>query len=168
MSTVISQIATDSIVLSDKTKVIKLSGKLAGAYKPGSLVYETGVNTWTATTGTASQNHMIPGIVEFKKRTSPTFGEVDIDTAYAKGTADNVEIIVGPRDGSLKLACLCQNLSAAKYFGQGVQATSGGLWAKHNKSGSGANNAYITEEGYASGETVCKVYLGPAGGISIT
>ena len=163
MSTAISQIATDSIVLSDKTRVIKLSGKLAGAYKPGSLVYETAANTWTATVGTASQNHMIIGVLEFKYRTSPTFGEIDIDTAYTYGTATNVEIIVGPRDGSLKLACICQNLSAAKYFGQPLQATSGGVFGKHNKVGSSLNTAYTTEEGYTAGETVVKCYLGSAG-----
>jgi hypothetical protein len=167
MSTVISQIATDSIVLSDKTRVIKLSGKLVGSLKPGTAVYETAQNTWSATPGTASQNHFINGWLEFKYRTSATFGEVDIDDAYTDGTAINVEIIVGPRDGSLKLAVLCQNLSAAKFFGQPVQCTSGGVMGKHNKVGSAANVAYITEEGYASGETVAKIYLGSAGGISI-
>jgi hypothetical protein len=167
MTTVISQIATDSIVLSDKTRVIKLSGKLAGSYKPGTLVYQSATDTWTATTGTASQNHYVVGAIEFKKRTSSTFGEVDIDTAYTDGTAINVEIIVGPRDGSLKLACLCQDLSATKYFGNPVQATSGGLWAKHNKSGSSANQGYITEDGYTNGDTAVKIYLGANGGISI-
>ena len=166
MSTVISQIATDSIVLSDKTRVIKLSGKLAGAYAPGAAVYQTGVNVWTTTVGTASQNHYINGWLEFKKRTSPTFGEVDIDDTYTYGTATNLEIIVGPRDGSLKLAVLCQNLSATKYFGAPVQPTSGGKMGKHNKSGSALNTGYITEEGYTAGETVAKIYVG-AGGISI-
>ena len=127
MTTSISQIATDSVVLEGKARVIKLSGKLAGAYKPGTIVYQTAVDTWTATTGTASTNHIIPGVVEFKKRTSATFGEKDIDDTYAFGTAINVEIIVGPRDGSLKLAVICQNLSAAKFFGNTVGATSGGV-----------------------------------------
>jgi hypothetical protein len=167
MTTAISQVATDSVILEGKTRVHKLSGKLAGSYKPGSLVYQTAQDTWTATTGTASQNHHRIGVVEFKKRTSATFGEVDIDTAYTDGTAINVEIIVGPLDGTLKLACICQNLSAAKWFGVPVQATSGGVFAKHNKVGSAANVACTTEEGYTSGDTVVKVYLGGAGGISI-
>ena len=165
MTTVLSQIATDSVVLSDKTKVIKLSGKLAANYKPGTLVTETGQNVWTATPGTGSETHYIPGIVEFKKRTTPTFGQVDIDDAYTYGTAINVEIIVGPRDGTLKLACLCQNLGAGFFFGYPLTPTSGGLLALHTKN-SGQLVAYITEEGYTSGDTAVKIYLG-CGGTSL-
>lgn len=168
MTTAMSQVATDSIILEGKTRVIKLSGKLAGSYYPGAAVYQSAVDTWTTTLGTASNNHRVCGWVEFKKRTSATFGEVDIDTAYTDGTAINVEIIVGPRDGSLKLAVICQNLSASKFFGDPVQATSGGVMAKHNKVGSAANVAYITEESYTAGDTIAKIYVGSAGGISIT
>lgn len=167
MTSVLSQIATDSVVLEGKARVIKLSGKLASNYKPGQIVYQTAVDTWTATTGTASTNHIIPGVVEFKKRTSPTFGQKDIDDAYTYGTAINVEIIVGPRDGSLKLAVLAQNLSATKFFGNTVGATSGGVLCKNNKTGSQSSVAYITEESYTAGDTVAKVYWGPGGGISI-
>jgi len=167
MTTSISEISTDSIILEGKTRVKKLSGKLAANYKPGTYVVQTAQDTWTANPGTASQNHQIGGWVEFKKRTSLTFGAKDIDDAYTYGTAINVEIIVGPRDGTLMLAVLCQNLSAAKWFGQGVQGTSGGLMAKHNKTGSGTNIAYTTEEGYTAGDTVVKIYVGSTGGISI-
>lgn len=167
MVSAISSYATDSIVLSGKTRVQKISGKLAGAYTPGQCVYQTATDTWTTTVGTASQNHYRVGWVEFKKRTSSTFGEVDIDTTYSDYTAYDVEIIVGPVNGEVMLAVKCQNLSAAKYFGYPLQCTSGGLLAKHNKVGSAATVATVTEEGYTSGDTVVKIYIGGGGGISI-
>ncbi len=165
MTTVMSQVATDSVVLESKARVKKLSGKLAGAYTPGQVVYMSAQDVWTASVGTASQNHYIYGVVEFKKRTSEDFGQRDIDDTYAKGTAMNVEIIVGPRDGTLKIAVKCLNLSAAKYFGFPVQVSSGGQVDLFSTTGSGGVMGWITEEGYTSGDTIAKIYLGGVGGL---
>jgi hypothetical protein len=154
-----SQIATDSIVLEGKDRVKYLSGKLAGSYYPGTCVYLSAADTWTQSAGTTATNYKVYGFVEFKKRTSSTFGEVDIDTAYTDGTAINVEIVVGPQDGTIKIAALCLNLSATKYFGHRLYATSGGKLDNHSEKYSFASVGYITEENYTSGDVVAKIYL---------
>ena len=153
----ISQIALDTIVLEGTAKLDKESGKLAGAYKPGQLVYESAKNTWTATAGTAALNNARIGVVEFKRRTGSDFAYKDIDDAYT--TKDNVEIITGPRDGSVKLAMLCLDLSADKYYGHPLYASSGGKLDNHADMLSASIVASITDEGYTNGSTVLKGWL---------
>lgn len=140
-------------------KAIRVSGKLAGSYKPGTAVYPTGVDTWTSTTGTASVARQQCGFVDHPMRTSATFGEVDIDTAIADGTGRNVEIVTGPRDGSIKVAALCLNLSAAKYNGDSLYATSGGKLDNFDEQTSARIQAVVAREGYTVGGTVAEVYL---------
>lgn len=155
----VTQIATRTIVLEGDDKAIRIAGKLAGSYYAGQAVYQTAVDTWTATTGTASVGRNICGWVDHKMRTSSTFGEVDLDTQITDGTAQTYEIVVGPRDGSVKIAALCLNLSAAKYYGHDLYATSGGKLDNHDEQLSARVQAIITEEGYAAGGTVVEVYI---------
>ncbi len=165
----ISEIATDSIVLEGKNRVKKVSGKLAANPVPGTLCYESSTGIWTAVTGTQSFNvaRRQIGVLEFKKRTSPTFGEIDIDTAYTKGTEDNVEFVVGPLDGTIKVAAICKAFGASGLFGQAITTSSGGKAFSMGSSfaaiASASKIAHVTEEGYTTGDTVVKMYLDCAG-----
>lgn len=153
-----SQICGSSIVIQGKNTVKKVSGKLAGSYKPGDLLYESAAEVWTQTPGSAGQ-YKRTGWLEFKKRTSSTFGEVDIDTAYTDGTAINVEIIVGPRDGTIMIGAKTKDLSASKYFGEELYASSGGALQLGSEMTSATVQAILTEEGAVAGSTVNKVYI---------
>ena len=165
MVSAISEWCTDSVVLEGKDRVKKVSGKLAGQYKPGHIVYESSTGTWTQATGTQSFNvaRRAVGIVEFKYRTSTTFGEVDIDTAYTKGTAENVEIIIGPLDGTIKVACFAKAFGSAGLYGQAITTSSGGkafaMGSSFAAIASMGKCGIVTEEGYTSGDTVCKMYM---------
>lgn len=165
MVTAISEIALKSVVIEGEDRVLKVSGKLAANYKPGQVVIETATNTWTIVGGTVSENRIgiKSGVVEFKKRTSTTFGEMDIDTAYSYGTKENVEIIIGPRDGTVKLAVFGKQLGAAKYYGNKLCSWSGGTVSGMGSGGTGlysADNSFmLTEEGAAASDTVFKVYM---------
>ena len=114
-----------TIVIEGEDRVKRISGKLASTYKPGTLVYQSGVETWTS--ADSGESLLLCGWADFKMRTSSTFGEVDIDADFA--TTDNIEIVVGPRDSTIKIAALCDNMSAAKYYGEplSVGATDGRL-----------------------------------------
>ena len=169
MVSAISEWCTDSVVLEGKDRVKKVSGKLAGQYYPGQLVYESATGTWTATTGSQSfnvQRRQI-GVLEFKKRTSTTFGEVDIDTVYTYGTDENVEIILGPLDGTIKVAVLAKAFGSDGLYGQAVTTSSGGkafaMGSSFAAIASMGKIAMVTEEGYTSGDTVAKVYLTSSG-----
>ena len=165
MVSAISEYCTDSVVLEGKDRVKKLSGKLAGAYYPGTLLYMSSTGIWTATTGTASFNaqRRQVGVLEFKKRTSATFGEVDIDTAYTKGTAINVEVIVGPLDGTIKVAVIAKAFGATAYYGQAITTTSGGaafaMGSAFATIASHSSIGFVAEEGYTTGDTVVRYYM---------
>ena len=81
MVSAISEIALKSVVIEGEDRVQKVSGKLAANYKPGQVVIQTGTDTWTTVSGSVSENRigLKVGVVEFKKRTSTTFGEIDIE-----------------------------------------------------------------------------------------
>jgi hypothetical protein len=156
--TAMSQICGSSIVIEGRTRVQTISGKLAGSYKPGQMVYESATRTWTTTPGTAAQ-YKRTGWIEFKYRTSSTFGEVDIDTAYTDGTAINVEIIVGPRDGTIKIGAITKDFSGTKYFGEELYAGSSGALQLGSEMTSATVQAILAEEGAVATSTVAKVYI---------
>ena len=167
MVSAISEYCTDSIVLEGKDRVKKISGKLVGGttYYPGNTVYMSSAGVWTLTTGDQSFNNakVQPGWIEFKKRTSKTFGEIDIDTAYTYGTAENVEIIVGPLDGTIKIAAFCKATNGTGLYGMALSVTSGGkmfalgsAWAAKV---SFSQCCFLAEEGASSTDTVIKMYL---------
>jgi len=130
-NTLISQIVLDSIILEGRTRVRILWGKLAATDKPGQVLYESGTGVWTKSdAGTATHKLIKFGILEFNPRTSATFGEVDIDTAYA--TTNDVPIIIGSYGGPLKVAIACSDPGGAKLFGISyvIGATAGNLSAE--------------------------------------
>jgi hypothetical protein len=167
MVSAISEIALSSVVIEGKDRVKKISGKLAANYKPGQVVIQTAAGpVWTQVTGSVSENRIgiKSGVVEFKKRTHKTnFGEMDIDQAYTYGTEMNVEIIVGPRDGTVKLAVFGKQLGAAKFYGNKLCSWSGGTVSGMGSGGtglySGDTSFMMSEESNASADTVFKVYM---------
>ena len=169
MVSAISEYCTDSVVLEGKDRVKKLSGKLAGQYTPGQIVYMSSMGIWTAVTGTPSFNaqrrHV--GVLEFKYRTSSTFGEIDIDTAYTKGTGENVEVIVGPMDGTIKVAVKAKSTGGDGLYGMAVTTASGGtVWSMGSNWVAIASHScigFIAEEGYTNGDTVARIYLSGRG-----
>lgn len=161
-SLISSLVVGDSVVIGNKDIAKKIGGKLAANYKPGTIVYMSAVDIWTQTPGTASAGAYVPGIVEYPLRTSPTFGEVSIDAAISDGTARNCEIIVGPRDGTMKVAVFCKDMGAAFFFGKPMHSSSGGKLDETSvgKMGSHQIQAFVSEDGYANGDTVVAVYWG--------
>ena len=134
-----------------------MSGKLAGSYTPGTPVYNTATGVWTAV-AVAGANHIQSGWVEFKKRTSATFGEVDIDATYTNGTAINVEIIVGPRgDPGFILCSKCVNPGGDKYFGEEFCNTSSGNLIRRSAATSRTTMAIVSKYGLTNGDTVARV-----------
>jgi hypothetical protein len=155
-NTAISQIAASSVVLEGKDRVKKVSGKLAGQYLPGDWVEETATNTWTQ----ISVTNKLAGVLEFKKRTSSTFGEVDIDATYTDGTAINVEIIIGPRDGTVKVAAKVEDLGSDYYYGELLAGHSGGSLELQSTQGvSYVAQAIVSEDGYTDDDTVGALYM---------
>ena len=131
-----------------------VSGKLAGSYLPGTLVYETATGVWTAT-AVAGANHIRSGWIEFKKRTSATFGEVDIDATYTNGTAINVEIIVGPRgNANFTIVSKCTNPGGTKYFGEEFTNNAAGVLQRKSAAASRHTVAIVTKYGLSNGDTV--------------
>lgn len=167
MVSALSEYCTDSVILEGKDRAKKIVGKLAAQYYPGTVVYQSAAGpVWTATTGTQSFNNVRRsyGIVEFPKRTSSTFGEVDIDTYITDGTKRNCEIIVGPLDGTVKVAVLCKATNASGYYGMPMIPSSGGkafsvgsAWAAKVS----YNNVigFLSEDGFAGTDTVARIYL---------
>jgi hypothetical protein len=92
---------------------------------------------------------------------------VDIDTAYTYGTDENVEIIVGPLDGTIKVAVICKAFGGNGLFGQAITTSSGGkafsMGSNFAAIASAANIGSVAEEGYTSGDTVVKMYLDSPG-----
>ena len=169
MVSAISEYCTDSIVLEGKDRVKKLYGKLAAQYYPGTFVYMSAAGVWTAASGSVSFNNAKRnlGLLEFTKRTSSTFGEVDIDTYITDGTQRNCEIIVGPFDGTIKVAAICKAFGGNGLYGQAITVSSGGkafsLGSNFAAKVSHVKVGFVAEEGYTSGDTVVKMYLGGVG-----
>ena len=116
-NTAISQIVLDSVILEGRTRARILWGKLAATDKPGQVEYESSTGVWTKADSATAAHHLIKfGILEFNPRTSSTFGEVDIDIAYA-ATTDDVPIIIGSYGGPLKVAIACSDPGGAILFG---------------------------------------------------
>lgn len=157
MVSALSEYCTLSIVLKGKDQVTHRQGKLAGSYKPGDVVYESATDTWTQTPGTATYNNIQPGYVEFDMRTSSTFGEVDIDTAYTDGTARNVTIITGPFGPDVVLAVKCKDLSADKQWGTPLSMASSGALDLFQTLGSDSKVAIVVDD-YTNGDTVVKIH----------
>jgi len=150
-------IANWTIVMEGEDLVKRISGKVAGAYKPGYAVYESGVDTWTTTT--SAHAHKSVGWVDMKMRTSSTFGEVKNDDTFT--SADNVEIVVGPRNGTIRIGAYSSDLSSAKWYGYSmtVGSPAGALsqWQDVNSEGI---QAILTEKGNITGEGVWQeVYI---------
>ena len=162
-NTAISQVVLDSIILEGRTRARIVWGVLAATDKPGQVEYESSTGTWTKVdSGTAAHKLLKFGIIEFNPRTSATFGEVDIDIAYA--TTDDVPIIIGSYGGPIKVAIFHDNPGAAKYFGQSyvISSTAGQLVIETLEStgfaGTGtairyAFRVFVAEEGLANGDT---------------
>lgn len=130
-NTSISQVVLDYVILEGRTRARILWGKLAATDKPGQVLYESSTGVWTKSDAGTSAHKLIKfGILEFNPRTSATFGEVDIDTAYA--TTDDVPIIIGSYGGPLKVAIACSDPGGAKLFGISyvIGATAGNLSAE--------------------------------------
>ena len=130
-NTAASQVVLDSVILEGRTRARIVWGKLASTYKPCQVVYESATGVWThVNSGTAAHKLLKFGIIEFNPRTSATFGEVDIDIAYA--TTDDVPIIIGSYGGDLKLCAACTDPGGAKLFGVSyvIGATAGNLSAE--------------------------------------
>lgn len=159
VSLISSLVVGQSIITQGRDKAKKVSGKLASALAPGNLVYQSAKEQWTASTGTASEYEYKHGFVEYMPRTSSTFGEVNIDASYSNYTAINVEIIVGPRDGTIELAAKCKNFGANFFFGKPVASSSAGVLGAAITDAN-IQQGFIGEDGYTSGDTVVKVFLG--------
>ena len=160
--TLISELVKgDSVIMKGRAKAKKLSGKLAAQYYPGALVYMSAADTWTQTPGTGSETNYFSGIVEYPKWTSSTFGEKNIDDIISDGTARNCEIIVGPRDGTLKVAALNIGNSAAFFYGKGLIPGSGGKMDvfRVGEGDSRDVQAIVAEEGVAARDNVVACYL---------
>ena len=130
-NTSISQIVLDSVILEGRTRARILWGKLAATDKPGQVEYESSTGVWTKSdAGTGAHKLIKFGLLEFNPRTSATFGEVDIDTAYA--TTEDIPIIIGSYGGPLKVAIACSDPGGAKLFGISyvIGATAGNLSAE--------------------------------------
>lgn len=167
-NTVMSQVALDSVIIEGRTRARILWGKLAAGDKPGQVEYESSTGVWTKVDSATAAHHLLKfGILEFKPRTSATFGEVDIDTAYA--TTDDVPIVVGSYGGDLKLAAFIVNPGGAKLFGVSyvIGTTAGSLLAEtlEDTGFAGTGTAirysfrcYVAEEGLANGDTVGRFY----------
>ena len=163
-----SQIVLDSVILEGRTRARIVWGKLASTYKPCQVVYESATGIWTITDSATAAHHLLKyGIIEFNPRTSATFGEVDIDTAYA--TTDDVPIIIGSYGGDLKLGVFIVNPGGAKLFGVSyvIGTTAGSLIAETLEvtgsvsSGTAiryAFRSYVAEEAFANGDTVGLIY----------
>ena len=168
VNSTISQILLDSIILEVRTRARIVWGKLASTYKPGQVVYESSTGVWTTVNSATSAHHLLKyGIIEFNPRTSATFGEVDIDIAYA--TTDDVPLIIGSYGGDLKLGAFCVNPGEAELFGESyvIGTTAGSLMAETLEvtgsvsSGTAiryAFRSYVAEEGIANGDTVGLFY----------
>jgi len=158
MVTTVSAYATRGIVIDGENKKVTVSGKLAGSYQPGTCVYQSGVDTWTAMAGTTASNYKRAGWVDNKFRTSSTFGEVDIDATYTNGTAINVEIIVGPLgDPDFVIAAFCKDPAAAKYFGELLIGESSGKVELRSSHTSKSVVAMVSKYGVANGDTVARI-----------
>lgn len=163
-----SQIVLDSVIIEGRTRARILWGKLASTYKPGQVVYESSTGIWTTVNSATAAHHLLKfAIIEFKPRTSATFGEVDLDIAYA--TTDDVPIIVGSYGGDLKLGAFCVNPGEAELFGESyvIGTTAGSLIAETLEStgfaGTGTAirysfRCYVAEEGIGNGDTVGVFY----------
>lgn len=130
-NTSLSQVVLDSVILEGRTRARIVWGKLASTYKPSQVVYESSTGIWTHTnSGTGAHKLLKFGIIEFNPRTSSTFGEVDIDTAYA--TTDDVPIVIGSYGGDLKIGIACSDPGGAKLFGVSyvIGSTAGNLSAE--------------------------------------
>lgn len=166
--TAISEIVLDYIILEGRTRARIVWGKLASTYKPGQVTYESATGVWTITNSATGAHHLLKyAIIEFKPRTSATFGEVDIDTAYA--TTDDVPLIIGSYGGDLKLAAFCVDPGGAKLFGVSyvIGTTQGSLMIETLEvtgsvsSGTAiryAFRSYLAEEGIANGDEVGLFY----------
>ena len=98
-------------------------GKLADAYYPGDVVYESAAGTWTAvTTGVGQLNRV--GVINEKPRIDSNFARKDIDEAFAAG--DNVEII---GLGDVVCSITDQNASRLRGVDLTYSATAGALTA---------------------------------------
>lgn len=167
-NTVMSQIVLDSVIIEGRTRARILWGKLASTYKPGQVVYESATGIWTISDSATAAHHLLKfAIIEFKPRTSATFGEVDIDTAYA--TTDDVPIIIGSYGGDLKLGAFIVNPGGAKLFGVSyvIGTTAGSLIAETLEvTGSVSSGTairysfrcYVAEEALANTDTVGRFY----------
>lgn len=158
MVSVQSEVATKSIILGEVAKAEKKSGKLASQYYPGAFLYQSATDIWTENPG-SGKCYVRGGFLEFPMRTSATLGEVDIDTIVSDGTARNCEIVTGPLDGTIKIAALCEDLSADKYYGEPLCTTSGGALSLYSGNLSATIVAIVSEDGYTNGDTIVKCYL---------
>jgi len=162
-NTAMSQICTgfgNTVVLEGKDRVKKISGKLSATAAPGYICQVDGAGTITPTAGASgSANRLVLGVLEYKPRTSTTFGEKDIDSSYTDYTRYNVELIVGPRDGTLMVAARNVDPGAAYYYGKRMMASSGGKFKITTTTASKTTLAIVTEYGIANGDTVGRYYL---------
>ena len=168
-NTSMSEIVLDSVIIEGRTRARILWGILAATDKPGQVVHESSTSTWTKSdSGTAAHKLLKYGIIEFNPRTSATFGEIDIDTAYT--TSEDVPIIIGSYGGDLKLAVFCVNPGGAKLFGVSsvIGSTAGSLISETLEnlgdalsSGTAIRysfRSYVAEEALANGDTVGRFY----------
>ena len=166
-NTAISQVVLDYVILEGRTRARILWGKLAATDKPGQVLYESGTGVWTKVDAATAAHHLLKyGILEFNPRTSATFGEVDIDIAYA--TTDDVPIIIGSYGGDLKLGAAIEDPGGAKLFGVAlvISSTAGNLEAETLEA-TGATSgtairysfrSYVAEEGFANQDRYGLIY----------
>jgi len=159
VSLISSLVVGDSVITQGRDKAKKVSGQLASALAPGNIVYQSAAGTWTASTGIASEGCYLQGVVEYMPRTSSTFGEVNIDASYSNYTAINVEIIVGPLDGTVECAVKCKDFGVTCFYGHPVIDSSAGK-ADGDVTTAKFEIGFVGEDGYTSGDTVVKIFLG--------
>lgn len=168
-NTSLSQVVLDYVILEGRTRARIVWGKLASTYKPGQAVYESATGVWTIGDADTAGHHLLKmGLIEFKPRTSATFGEVDLDTAYA--TTDDVPIVIGSYGGALKVGAFCDDPGQAELFGVShVISDTAGQWKKETLEATGASSGtairysfriYTAEEGLANGDTKGLFYYG--------
>ena len=156
-----SQICTgfgNTIVLEQKGAVKKISGRLDAQGAPGDILYASANGVFSRSAGsTAAQ--VICGVLEYRPRTAISFSEVDIDTTYTDYTRYNVEMIIGPRDGTLMVAAKCVDPAAAMYYGHQMIPSSGGKLKVLGAMWSSQTLGIVTEYGLENGSTVGRFYL---------
>lgn len=159
MPTTLGSVATTSIVAKGFRHAVYVQGDINTAKPPGYAYIHTAADDVYTLHNGSSHKMMRPFWLEFRHRTSSTFGEVDIDTNEST-TADAKLLDPNASGDDIEWWAFTIDMSAAKYPGQPLCCTSGGVLLLGTAAVASstmiacriAPNYY-----YSSGDEVCKV-----------